>query len=242
MIFHDLCDCRFIQSILWSGQHITIMTSMIGINRASNGSFNNFDISPSSYSVDGKEPGPLLNAETSEVHFRWASYDVFKGVHFKDITTCKNIYHNISHKCTIRWYNDSFNDNNFKDFLKYIICCFWMCLMVCVVVYLHRSTDYSITKTYYSVTKTYYFSTKDYSITKTYYSSTMKCYSSTNDYSTTKTKYSLTKPYDSSTNNYSITKTGYSKTKRDLNQTKTWTALTQVPVASSKKRGCWLNT
>ena len=108
----------------------------------------------------------------------------------------------------------------------------------------HRrwSTDYSITKTYYSVTKTYYSSTKDYSITKTYYSSTMKCYSSTNDYSTTKTKYSLTKPYDSSTNNYSITKTGYSKTKRDLNQTKTWTALTQVPVASSKKRGCWLNT
>ena len=97
------------------------------------------------------------------------------------------------------------------------------------------STDYSITKTNYS-------STKDYSITKTYYSSTMKCYSSTNDYSTTKTKYSLTKPYDSSTNNYSITKTGYSKTKRDLNQTKTWTALTQVPVASSKKRGCWLNT
>ena len=90
------------------------------------------------------------------------------------------------------------------------------------------STDYSITKTNYSITKTNYSSTKDYSITKTYYSSTMKCYSSTNDYSITKTKYSLTKPYDSSTNHYSITKTCYSKTKRDLNQTKTWTALTQV--------------
>ena len=98
-----------------------------------------------------------------------------------------------------------------------------------------RSTNYSVTKTYYS-------STKDYSITNTYYSWTIKCYSSTNDYSTTKKKCSGTKPYDSSTNNYSITKTGYSKTKRDLNQTKTWTALTQVRVASSKKRGCWLNT
>ena len=82
----------------------------------------------------------------------------------------------------------------------------------------------------------------NYSVTKTYYSWTIKCYSSTNDYSTTKKKCSGTKPYDSSTNNYSITKTGYSKTKRDLNQTKTWTALTQVRVASSKKRGCWLNT
>ena len=104
------------------------------------------------------------------------------------------------------------------------------------------STNYSVTKTYYSITKMYYSSTKDYSITNTYYSWTIKCYSSTNDYSTTKKKCSGTKPYDSSTNNYSITKTGYSKTKRDLNQTKTWTALTQVPVASSKKRGCWLNT
>ena len=68
------------------------------MKQASNASFQTFDILRSSYSVDGKDPGPLLNAETSEVQFGWTSYYALKGVQFKDLRTYRNnIYHNILH-------------------------------------------------------------------------------------------------------------------------------------------------